>query len=94
MFGAHLSIAGGLVRALEEAERLRMDCVQVFTKNQRQWRVTPLSDEDRDAWLTKLRELGWHRRRGPVHVVSHNSYLINMASPDKAAWTRSTTKGR
>jgi deoxyribonuclease-4 len=89
MFGAHLSIAGGLVHALEEAERLGMDCVQVFTKNQRQWRVSPLRDEDRDAWLSKLRELRWHRRRGPARVVSHNSYLINMASPDPDAWERS-----
>jgi deoxyribonuclease-4 len=89
VFGAHLSIAGGLVNALIQAERLRMDCVQVFTKNQRQWRVSPLRDEERDAWLAKLRELGWHRRRGPARVVSHNSYLINMASPDPEAWERS-----
>jgi deoxyribonuclease-4 len=89
MFGAHLSIAGGLVNALEEAERLRMDCVQVFTKNQRQWAARPLDPADRDAWLEKLKTMGWHRARGPARTVSHNSYLINMASPDPVTWERS-----
>ncbi len=84
MFGSHLSIAGGLVNALVEAEKLNMDCVQVFTKNQRQWKAAPLTDEARNDWLTKLKALGWHRKRGPARVVSHNSYLINLASPDRA----------
>ena len=77
MFGSHLSIAGGMVNALQEAERLKLDTVQVFTKNQRQWRITPLKDEDAQDWLDKLRDLGWEDR-----TVSHNSYLINLASPD------------
>ena len=84
MFGSHLSIAGGLVNALNEADRLNMDCVQVFTKNQRQWRVVPLTDETRDEWLAKLKALKWHKKTGPARVVSHNSYLINLASPDRA----------
>jgi len=82
VFGSHLSIAGGMVNALDEARRLRLDCVQVFTKNQRQWRVAPLVDADVTAWNAALKELGWHRKRGPVRVVCHNSYLINLASPD------------
>ena len=89
MFGSHLSIAGGLVNALVEAEELDMDCVQVFTKNQRRWKAAPLSDEARKQWLTKLKALRWHRRRGPARVVSHNSYLINLASPDRAMRDRS-----
>ena len=89
-FGAHLSVAGGLERALEEAGRLRMGCVQVFTKNQRQWRVKPLVDHEIDAWRAALRALGWTRSRGRARVVSHNSYLINLASPDPDADTRLT----
>ena len=84
MFGSHLSIAGGLVNALNEAERPNMDCVQVFTKNQRQWKAAPLTDAARKEWLAKLKALGWHKTRGPARVVSHNSYLINLASPDRA----------
>ena len=84
MFGSHLSIAGGLVNALNDAERLKLDCVQVFTKNQRQWKVRALTDEARNEWLTKLKTLKWHKKTGPARAVSHNSYLINLASPDRA----------
>jgi len=93
MFGSHLSIAGGMVNALHEAMRLKLDCVQVFTKNQRQWSTPPLDPGQRDDWLEMLREMGWDSRLGnddaPVRAVSHNSYLINMASPDDATWEKS-----
>lgn len=78
MFGSHLSIAGGLHNALIEAQRLRLDCVQVFTKNQRQWSAPPLSEEAVATWFE-------HRQStGITDVVSHDSYLINLASPDQA----------
>jgi deoxyribonuclease-4 len=94
MFGAHLSIAGGLVNALVEAERLGMDCAQIFTKSQRQWRVPPLDRDARDEWLAKLAAMGWDRPRGPARVVAHNSYLINLASPSRALWKRSVAAQR
>ncbi|MHC4218388.1 MAG: deoxyribonuclease IV [Planctomycetota bacterium] len=83
VFGAHLSVAGGLVNALVEARSLRFDCVQVFTRNQRQWSARALHQDERVAWRVGLKELGWHRRRGPDHTVSHNSYLVNLASRDR-----------
>ena len=86
MFGSHLSIAGGMIHALDTATEQKMDCVQVFTKNQRQWKTKPLQDDDVAAWNHKLDTLGW---RGTNRIVSHNSYLINMASPEKAAWKKS-----
>jgi deoxyribonuclease-4 len=76
MFGSHLSIAGGMHNALIEAESLHMQTVQVFTKNQQQWNWKPLSDNDVAQWDA-------HRRRLSFSVtVSHDSYLINLASPD------------
>lgn len=87
MFGSHLSIAGGIVNALNEAESLGFDAVQVFTANQRQWSTKPPSEEDRTAWFTKLKALKWHD--GPPRVVSHNSYLVNLASPDESLRTKS-----
>jgi len=84
MFGSHLSIAGGMVNALIEGERLGLDTVQVFTKNQQQWRVKPLDPGAKRDWLDKLAELGWQDR-----TVSHASYLINLASPDDELWRRS-----
>jgi deoxyribonuclease-4 len=89
MLGSHLSIAGGMVNALLEARRLKLDCVQVFTRNQRTWRTTPLDPADRSAWLEALAELGWDDPDAPGRVVSHNSYLINLASPDTSMWSRS-----
>jgi deoxyribonuclease-4 len=73
--GSHLSVAGGLHLALIEAQRLGMGCVQVFTKNQRQWRVPPLTDEHIKLWHEHV------NKTGIKSTVSHNSYLINLASP-------------
>ncbi|MEZ6242239.1 MAG: deoxyribonuclease IV [Phycisphaerales bacterium] len=84
LFGSHLSIAGGMVNAILEAERLKMDTVQVFTKNQQQWKVKPLDESARNDWLTELKRLAWQGR-----TVSHASYLINLASPDDELWDKS-----
>jgi len=73
-----------MVNALFEARRLKFDTVQVFTKNQRQWRARPMHDDDVQAWLDELSRLGWEDR-----TVSHASYLINLASPDGALRERS-----
>ncbi len=88
MLGSHLSIAGGMVNALEEAECLGMECVQVFTKNQRRWKVPPLSDEDCAAWRKRLTQMGWDDP-AQLRTVSHNSYLINLASPEPEARAKS-----
>ena len=84
MFGSHLSIAGDMTNALREGERLGMDTVQVFTKNQQQWRVAPLADELVHAWKGEIARLSWEGR-----TVSHASYLINLASPDDELWKKS-----
>lgn len=75
MLGSHLSVAGGLHNALIDAERFGMDCVQVFTKNQRQWTAPPLKPAQIDEWFADRKSTGID------HVVSHDSYLINLASP-------------
>ncbi len=85
MFGSHLSIAGGLENALIEAESLRLDCVQIFTKNQRQWKVKPLSDDAIDKWKCR------YERSHLGAAVSHASYLINLASPDRTNHRKSTS---
>jgi deoxyribonuclease IV len=83
MFGSHLSIAGGMHNALVAAEKLEMQTVQVFTKNQQQWRVTPLADESVATWKSECKRVGFE------FTVSHDSYLINLASPDDALWHKS-----
>ncbi|MEN0019393.1 MAG: deoxyribonuclease IV [Planctomycetota bacterium] len=82
--GSHLSVAGGMTNALAEAEQLKLDCVQVFTKNQRQWKAKPLDASAAEDWQAEIKRLGWHDR-----TVSHASYLINLASPDDELWKKS-----
>ncbi|HOO16842.1 MAG TPA: hypothetical protein PLU99_07005, partial [Phycisphaerae bacterium] len=61
-FGAHTSIAGGMHHALEIGLRLGCDTVQVFVKNQRQWRAAPLRADDLRCWNALLDTPGF----GPV----------------------------
>lgn len=83
MFGSHLSISGGMHEAILAARELTMECVQVFTKNQRQWVAPPLSEDTIARWRDAK------TKTGITLAVSHDSYLINLASPDDAAWRKS-----
>jgi deoxyribonuclease-4 len=83
MFGSHLSIAGGLHNAATAAETLGMDTVQIFTKNQQQWKAKPLEEDVVASWKSHCGRLNFE------HTVSHDSYLINLASPDDALWRKS-----
>lgn len=82
-FGSHLSVAGGVYRAIETALELHFDTVQVFVKNQRQWRAAPLRSEDVERWFELRATPGF----GPP--VAHATYLINLASPDRRLWEKS-----
>lgn len=72
--GAHLSIAGGLPRAVDRARASRCEALQIFTKSAGQWRARPLPQEEIDLFRRRVTETGI----GPV--VAHNSYLINLAA--------------
>ncbi|MDB5318624.1 MAG: apurinic endonuclease [Phycisphaerales bacterium] len=69
--------------ALLDAERLGFDTTQVFTKNQQQWKAKPLEPDIIDAWKSHCTRLSF------AQTVSHDSYLINLASPDDALWQKS-----
>ncbi len=92
LLGSHLSIAGGMENAVNEAVRLTMDCVQVFTKNQRQWASKPLTEEQLVAWKAAIKAAGWAKE--PHRVVSHASYLINLGSPSPELWAKSVASMR
>lgn len=87
-FGSHLSVAGGVANAVREAVELGLESVQVFTANQRQWAPKPPSEAQIAEWFDALREAGWGDP-DDIRVVSHNSYLVNLASPDAGARARS-----
>ena len=73
-FGAHMSVAGGLPRAVERAVVHRCDALQIFTKNANQWRGRTLPPEEIREFRARVKTA----RLGPV--VSHASYLINLAT--------------
>ena len=83
ILGAHMSIAGGYYKAVEAAHRVGCDCVQLFTKNNNQWRAKEITQADADRFRSALAE------RQIAHPISHDSYLINLASPDKQLWKKS-----
>jgi len=87
-FGSHLSVAGGVANAVREAITLGLESVQIFTANQRQWSPRSPSAEEIAAWFDALKEVGWSEP-DDIRVVSHNSYLVNLASPDATARKRS-----
>jgi deoxyribonuclease-4 len=83
LLGAHQSIAGGYYKAVEAAAGLNMDCVQIFTKNNNQWRAKPLTDDD----VRLFREA--QESTGIRHACAHVSYLINLASSNEQLWKKS-----
>jgi len=83
ILGAHMSIAGGYYRAVERAKEAGCDCVQLFTKNNNQWRAKELTREDIAQFRSALTE---HKI---LHPIAHDSYLINLASPDAGLWKKS-----
>ncbi|MCS7046818.1 MAG: deoxyribonuclease IV [Gemmataceae bacterium] len=83
LLGAHMSIAGGYYRAAEAAAALGMETVQLFTRSPSQWEAKPITpDEARQFHEAVTR----HNLRLPL---AHDSYLINLASPDDALYRRS-----
>jgi len=83
LFGAHKSIAGGYHNALLAAQALRCDTVQLFTKNNTQWRAKELTAEDVGLFQSTLAAAGLR------FLTAHDSYLINLASPDPTLYARS-----
>jgi len=72
--GAHMSIAGGLPRAVDRAKASRCEALQIFTKSAGQWRARPLPPEEIALFRQRVAETGIRP------VVAHNSYLINVAA--------------
>ena len=76
--GAHMSIKGGKYMALERGRELGCEALQVFIRNVRGWTSRPLKQKEIDDFIKKKEEL----KDEIWPVISHNSYLINLASID------------
>lgn len=80
--GAHVSISGGLCRAFDRADAERCEAVQIFTSSGRRW-----AEDVRDGG--EIREFHTEARRRGVPLLAHDSYLINLATGDRALARRS-----
>jgi len=73
--GAHMSISGGLHLAVDRAVAAGCSVLQIFTRNSNQWKGKPVSESDAALFRSKFAASGLR------DVVSHDIYLINLASP-------------
>jgi deoxyribonuclease-4 len=74
LLGAHESVAGGLHLSFDRIKKVGGESLQIFTRNQRQWRPAPLKAEEIDAFKEA------HEKNGKMIVASHGSYLVNLAT--------------
>lgn len=77
LFGAHESIAGGVDNAIERGRKATCDTIQMFNKSNNQWRAKELGREEVERFFQAIESTG------VTVALSHTSYLINIASPDR-----------
>ncbi|HIF9346563.1 TPA: deoxyribonuclease IV [Photobacterium damselae] len=78
LIGAHVSAAGGVYNAPLNAHNIGANAFALFTKNQRQWIAKPLEQSAITAFKARCQQYGFH----PEAILPHDSYLINLGSPD------------
>ncbi len=81
--GSHMSIAGGVFNAPGLGQIATCEVIQVFTKSSNQWKAKTLTDEDIQKFFDAQKETGVKA------ICAHDSYLINLASPDKTLHQKS-----
>ena len=83
MLGAHVSISGGVQNAPENGRKADCDCIQIFSKNQMQWKAKPIADDEAKEFKANMVKFEI------AEAVIHDSYLINLASPEKETLEKS-----
>lgn len=76
--GAHVSASGGVENAPVNAHAIGAKAFALFTRNQRQWKSTPLSAKSISLFKERCEEFGYL----PKHILPHDSYLINLGHPE------------
>jgi deoxyribonuclease-4 len=87
--GAHMSIAGGMTKAIERAVAVEATALQVFVKSSNQWAARAFAPGEVEAYRAAARAAGVDR-----HTLAHASYLVNLGSPDPALWEKSVAAFR
>lgn len=83
--GPHVSASGGVFNAPINATEVNATAFALFTKNQRQWFSNPLSESEIEKFKTERERSGID----PQYILPHDSYLINLGSPDAEALEKS-----
>lgn len=83
LFGAHVSAAGGISKAIDRIEAVGGDAVQVFTQSPRMWKPTAHAPDELERFQARRREAGVGA------VACHALYLVNLASGDEEIRTKS-----
>ncbi len=78
-----MSISGGVDKAIDRGQEVGCDTIQIFTRTPRQWMMREFSPEEVDEFKRKREETGINP------VFAHDTYLINLGSPDEELWKRS-----
>jgi len=78
-----MSISGGVDKAVDRGREVDCETIQIFTRTPRQWKMREFSQEEVDEFKRKREETGINP------VFAHDTYLINLASPDEELWRRS-----
>jgi deoxyribonuclease-4 len=78
LLGAHVSIAGGVAEALVRGKALGCESIQIFTKSSRQWKARAYTEDEIAAFRRNRKETGIDS------IIAHDSYLLNLGSPDEA----------
>lgn len=76
--GAHVSASGGIENAPVNAHAIGAKAFALFTRNQRQWKSSPLTDKSIFLFKERCEEFGYEAKQ----ILPHDSYLINLGHPD------------
>ncbi len=83
--GAHVSTSGGVENAPLNAKEIGAKAFALFTKNQRQWKAKPLTNENIEKFKQNCEDAGFP----PEQILPHDSYLINLGHPEKEGLEKS-----
>ena len=83
LFGAHMSIAGEISRAIERGQSIGCTAIQIFTKSNRQWYAKPIVEKDAEAFKQAWKDSSVQT------VIAHASYLLNIGSANPDAEKKS-----
>lgn len=76
--GAHVSVEGGVDKAPVNASSIGAKAFALFTRNPSRWHSKPISSKEAGEFKKNCEELGFT----PAQILPHDSYLINLGSPD------------